>query len=142
MQSKADIIHKWYEDVWIGGDLDKVEQMYQPAPDDESLIPGATISVEETREMIVVLANLITDIRVRIIHTVEKGEWVSALVEIYGFKLGTETPVYMRWLTMVRIDGDRIVESYPSVNFLSFFEQLGQLPDDAFELLLSGTVLS
>jgi hypothetical protein len=39
------------------------------------------------------------------------------------------------------VEGNNIVESYPSVNFLSFFEQLGQLPENAFELLLGGTSL-
>ena len=141
MHSKAGIVLKWYEDALVRGDLDTIERMYKPASDEKCLLPTGTPSVAETRELIVVLANLVTDLRVRVIHSVENGEWVSAMVEIHGFKIGTESPVYLRWMTMMRIEGDYIVETYPSVNYLNFFEQLGQLPEDTFELLLGGTVL-
>ena len=141
MASKADIILRWYKDIWIDGDWEKIDYLYQPAADTDCLIPGGTAPQAETRELVAVLNNLISDQRVRVIHTVEDGNWISALVEMYGFKAGTEIPVYMRWTTMVRVEGSCIVESYPSVNFVSFFEQLGQLPENAFELLLSGTVL-
>ncbi|MEM9576271.1 MAG: nuclear transport factor 2 family protein [Pseudomonadota bacterium] len=141
MRSKAEIIHQWYKDIWIGGDLDKVEQMYCPVPDEDALVPGALTSIEETREMVVVLANLVGEMQVRVIHSIEQDDWVSAQLEVSGCKQGTDVPVSLRWLTMVRFEDGRIVESYPSVNFLSFFEQLGQLPADSFELLLSGTVL-
>ncbi|MFK7868848.1 MAG: ester cyclase [Roseobacter sp.] len=140
MRTKAETIQKWYEDIWINGNLDRIDQIYRPAPEADSLIPGGLIDVVEARELVTVFNNLITDQKIRIVHCVENGDWASALIEMYGFKAGTDTPVNMRWLTMVRITNDVIVESYPSVDFLSLFEQLGQLPKDSFELLLSGTV--
>ena len=141
MLSKAEIIQRWYEEIWVNANWDKVDEIYRPAPECESLIPGGLIDTLEAREMVTVFNNLITDQKIRITHCIEEGDWVSALVEMYGRKAGTDKPVTMRWLTMVRLEGEVIVESYPAVDFLSLFEQLGQLPPDSFELLLSGTVL-
>ncbi|ABG31864.1 hypothetical protein CEP88_01435 [Roseobacter denitrificans] len=140
MLRKTEIIQRWYEEVWVKGNSDMIDEIYRPAPENESLIPGGLINTTEARELATVFNSLITDQKIRVVHCVEQGEWLSALVEMYGFKAGTDKPVNMRWLTMVRLDGDVIVESYPAVDFLSLFEQLDQLPPDSFELMLSGTV--
>ena len=87
------------------------------------------------------LGGLLSNQRISVIHTIEAGDWVSAIILMDGQRTDTGTPVQMRWITYVRVAEGRIVESYPSVNFLSFFEQLGQLPENTFELLLGGTVL-
>lgn len=139
MLRKTKIIQRWYEEVWIKGNWDMIDQIYRPTRENEALIPGGLIDTEEARELVSIFNNLITDQEIRVVHCVEEGEWLSALVEMNGLKAGTDRPVNMRWLTMVRLDGDVIVESYPAVDFLSLFEQLGQLPPNSFELLLSGT---
>ncbi len=140
MLSKPEIIQRWYEEIWVKGNWGMIDQIYRPAPESESLIPGGLIDTLEARELVTIFNNLITDQKIRIVHCVADGEWVSALVEMYGFKAGTDKPINMRWLTMVRLDKEIIVESYPAVDFVSLFEQLGQLPPNSFELLLSGTV--
>jgi hypothetical protein len=134
------IILEWYEDVWIKGNFDRMDDLYQPAPMEECLNPGVSISCDDVRELATVFNSLVSDQRVRIVHCIEDIPWVSAMVEMRGVREGTDEPVYMRWLTMMRIEHGRILESYPSIDFLSFFEQLGQLPDNAFELMLSGTI--
>lgn len=74
------------------------------------------------------------DLRVRVIHIVENDDWMSAVVGMFGHQAETETPFSLEWLTMVRIQGDCIVKGYPSVDFLDFPGQVGQRPQDAFEL--------
>lgn len=141
MLTKTDIILRWYRDVWINGKVDEIDHIYRPMPDEECLIQSATASVAETKELISIFNNLVCEQKIKVIHTVEQGDWVSAMVEVTGLKIGTDIPFDMRWITMARVDGDFIVEIYPSVNFLTLFEQLKQLPENSFELLLGGTVL-
>lgn len=141
MVAKADILYRWYNEVWIAGHHDRIEQIYQPEIADKCLLPGETADIDDVRELVTVLGDRITDQTVRIVKTIETGDWVAALVEMHGKCTDTHKPVFMRWMTMVRIKDDLIVESYPCINFLRFFEQLGQLPNDSFELLLGRTVL-
>ena len=131
MSDKADVIRKWYEDVWIAGDIDRIADIYQPADDKDCLIEGSTEGPEGSRFRIVVVQP----------SPPGTDPHVSAIILMDGQRTDTGAPVQMRWITYVRVADGRIVESYPSVNFLSFFEQLGQLPENTFELLLGGTVL-
>ena len=141
MSSTTDVIHRWYHDIWINGHWDRLDTIYQPAPSEECLIPGGTADRNEARETATALTSLVTDHKLCILHTVEQGDWVSALVEMTGLKAGTDVPVQLRWLTLSRIANGRIVESYPQMDLLSFFEQLGQLPPHSFELMLGGAEL-
>lgn len=141
MVEKKETIFRWYQEVWINGRWEQMDEIYRPAPDEECLIPGATADPEEAREIVNALNNLMSDHKLRILNVIEEGDWVSALVEMNGVKAGTEIPIQARWLTMSRIANGCIVESYPQVNLIPFFEQLGQLPPHSFELLLGGGVL-
>ncbi|MEE4187889.1 MAG: ester cyclase [Roseobacter sp.] len=141
MANKTDVIRRWYQEIWINGHWDRIDEIYQPAPDNECLIPGATPAPEEAREIVTALTNLVTNHKLSVLHTVEQGDWVSALVELNGLKAATAQPVMVRWLTMSRVTDDLIVESYPQVNLIPFFEQLGQLPPHSFELMLAGQKL-
>jgi HAMP domain-containing protein len=141
MLSKADVIQRWFEEVWINGRLDLIEELYDPAAAGEYLIPAGPRQKQEIGELINVLNSFVSDLRVQVIHSVEQADWISAMIKAHGLKADTDTPVHVRWLTLVRIEGETIVESYPSMDYMSFFEQMGQLPENVFELLLSGTVL-
>jgi len=141
MGRASDIILQWYEEIWTNGHVDQVNSIYAPAPPDECVVPQDNTTSEEAVEIISALTNLITQPTVKVLHIVETEPWVCALVELRGFKAGTEKPVELRWINMARIADNRIVESYRIPNLLAFFEQLGQLPDHSFELLLSGTKL-
>lgn len=141
MGRASDIILQWYEQIWTNGRFELIETLYAPAPPDECLIPNATATRQEAVEIIAALTNLVAQPSVRVLHIMEVNDWVSVLVELNGFKAGAKTPVHLRWINMARIKNDRIVESYPSADLLPFFEQLGQLPNHSFELLLSGTKL-
>lgn len=142
MSSSTDVIHRWYHEIWINGHWDRLDDIYCPAPDADCLIPGATADRTEARETVMALTSLVTDQKLRILHIVEDGDWVSAMVELTGRKAGTEIPVQLQWITLSRVCDGRIVESYPQVNLLAFFEQLGQLPPHSFELMLAGAALT
>lgn len=142
MSLNSDIVLRWYEDVWHQGKLHLIDKLYRPAPSTECLVQEGPVPANETREFIALVEELIDDKTVRVLHIVENGDWVSAMVQLDGVKSGTAEPVHLRWLSMLRIEKGCIVESYPSANFMSLFEQMGQLPENTFELLLGGTVLS
>lgn len=142
MAGNKEIIHRWYQEIWIDGHLDRIGSLYCPAPDGKCVIPRGTADPVEVRETVSALTNLVSNKTVKVIHLVEDRDWVTALVELHGTKAGTDKPVVLRWLAMMRIKDNQIVESYPCMNFLTFFEELEQLPTHSFELLLGGTNLN
>lgn len=141
MNNSLEIIRRWYREVWTLGHLDQIDILYRPAPPEECLRAERSVARHELRELITILRELVTKTQVTVVQVLQDGDWCAAYVELTGFKAGTHQPVQMNWIAMMRLEGEYIVESYPFTNFISLFEQLGQLPRDTFELLLSGTKL-
>lgn len=141
MVKKADILKKWYQTVWEDGQLDVIEDYFVTEPHNQYIAQSFGIEPSEIREWVSVLRSFVTDIRVDMIHSFEDGDWLSAMLEINCRSVATSEPIKVYQQIMLRFDGDRKAESYPAFDFIRFFEQLGQLPENTHALLLGGTVL-
>ena len=141
MKQKLDIVNRWFREVWIEGNLDTIEEIYNPASADECLHADGTPATGEVFELTQVLRTLVTNKTVRIIKAIEDGPWIALMLEMEGADSASRRSVKMRWQTFMRIENGQIIENHPSVNFIALFEQLGQLPPNSFELMLAGTEL-
>lgn len=139
--TKADILKNWYKAVWEEGQFDVVDDYFVQDPHDQYIVKNLGIEPSEIREWVSVLRSFVTDIRVDIVHSIEEDDWLSAMLEINCRTVATHKPVKVYQQIMLRFDGDRKAESYPCFDFIRFFEQLGQLPENTHALLLGGTVL-
>lgn len=141
MTHKADILRKWYREIWEDGNFEAIERYFVAAPHNQYIAPNFGIEPGEIREWMLVLRKFVTDIRVDVIQTIEEGDWISAMLEINCIDLRTNQPVQVYQQIMLRFEGDKKAESYPAFDFIRFFEQLGQLPENTHALLLGGTTL-
>jgi hypothetical protein len=141
MSRKSDILKRYYREVWENGNSDAIDDYFVTRPKGREMAPAVGIEPAEIREWMLVLRKFVYDIRVKVIQTVEEGDWISAMLEITCTDLNTDQPVKVHQQIMLRFEGDKKVESYPAFDFIRFFEQLGQLPTDTRALLLSGTKL-
>lgn len=139
--TKADILKKWYETVWEDGRLDVIEDYFVAEPHNQYIAQSFGIEPSEIREWVSVVRSFVTDIQINILHSIEEGDWLSAMLEINCRSVATQEPIRVYQQIMLRFDGDRKAESYPAFDFIRFFEKLGQLPEDTHALLLGGTVL-
>lgn len=144
--SKADILKQWYVDVWENGDLDVIEDYFlelshTSTDGEDHLAPGFGVDAKELREWLSILHSFVTDIKVDVLQTIEQGDWISAVLRITCRQRETTNKIEVIQQITLRFEGDKKAESYPSFDFIRFFEQLGQLPEDTHALLLSGTVL-
>ena len=139
--SKSALLGKWYQDVWEYGDLDAIDKYFSPETAAQGLVPGMSMGPEDFRDLVTVVRRLVGPIRVSVVHTVEQGDWLSALIEVITRAADSHAPVHVHGQVMVRFNGDKMVETYNAFDFLTFFEQLRQLPPNSMPLLLGGTVL-
>ena len=75
---------------------------------------------------------------IRIDRSIEAGDWLWAQISVHAVTAEGMAPICAAGQVMMRIEGDRITEAYNAFDFLTFFQQAGLLPEDAFLLLLSG----
>ena len=144
--SKADILKQWYVDVWENGNLDVIEDYFlQVAHNSHNshhhLVPNFGVDTKELREWLSILHSFVTDIKVDVLQTIEQGDWISAMLRITCRQRDTSKQIEVTQQITLRFENGKKAESYPSFDFIRFFEQLEQLPEDTLALLLSGTVL-
>lgn len=142
MTSKADLLIEWYRVVWEQGNLDGISQFFSDAGAATGLVPDLAITSEEFRELVPVMHSVLGPLHVELVHAIEQGEWLAAILMITTSRADTGAPVKVVTHVMVRFDGNLMVEAYNILDFLSFFEQMGQVPPNAVALMLSGAELS
>lgn len=141
MTSKHEILDNFYKQVWERGNFDVIEDYFDLTTSKNRLINDAGIEPNEIREWVGIIRSYVTDIKVEIIKSIEEGEWISAYLQIDCIRLDNGAPVHVYQQIMLRFLDGRKIESYPQFDFLRFFEQIGQLPENTHELLLGGTKL-
>ena len=145
-RTKTDILRRWYKEVWEDGRLEVIDGYFLDAADNthnagEHLVPNFGVDPNELREWLTIVHSFVTDIRVEILHSIEEGDWMSAMLEITCRPHDRREPIRVIQQIMLRFEGTKKAESYPAFDFIRFFEQLGQLPEHTHALLLSGTKL-
>lgn len=132
------ILRRFYQEVWEGGRLDVIERYFHPETPDHILIDDRAVEPHEVREWMEILRSLVTNMKVEFIHTVDEGDWSAALMRVRCDCNRTHKPIEVYQQIMSRQKDGKLIESYPQFDLLRFFEQLDQLPENAYALLMGG----
>ncbi|WP_299614514.1 hypothetical protein [uncultured Tateyamaria sp.] len=89
-----------------------------------------------------ILFSLVRDIQVTFLKALDVDNWASVFMRINCTSRVNGAKVEVFQQIMSRQQDGRLAESYPQFDLLRFFEQLGQLPDDAYPLLMAGNKLT
>ncbi|HPE27061.1 ester cyclase [Albidovulum sp.] len=136
--SKLKLLQDWYRQVWIEADLDAVDRYFSPRTGADGLMPDGQVGPEDFKALVPALLALVRNLDIRIDRWIEAGDWLWAQISVHAVTAEGMAPICAAGQVMMRIEGDRITEAYNAFDFLTFFQQAGLLPEDAFLLLLSG----
>ncbi|MGB3314029.1 MAG: nuclear transport factor 2 family protein, partial [Albidovulum sp.] len=138
LMTKLELLEDWYRRVWVDADLTAIDHYFAPRAGADGIMPDGQVGVEDFRALVPALLALIRDLRIEIDRSLETGEWIWAQFTVHAVAALGSNPICARGQVMVRVEDEKITEAYNSFDFVTFFEQAGLLPDDAFMLLLSG----
>lgn len=136
--SKKDILEEWYQRVWIEGDLNAIDEMFMPDTKAAGLVPEMRMGPDEFRELVPMFLDMVENPKVTLDKVMEDGDWASALYSMRVTDSATGKPVMGTGQLFARFEGDKMVETYNSFDFMSFFEQVGLLPEQSLALCLTG----
>ncbi|MGB7262450.1 MAG: nuclear transport factor 2 family protein [Albidovulum sp.] len=139
--TKLEFLTDWYQRVWIDADLDAIDAYFSPSVGADGIMPDGQASAEDFRALIPAIRALVRDLRIVIDHSQEAGDWIWAQITVTARTAHGIEPIKANGQVMVRIEGGRITAAYNCFDFITFFQQAGLLPPDAFMLLLSGEKL-
>lgn len=138
MQDGATIIKDWFQRVWAEGDLAAIDAYFAEDAQAEGLVPGFEVDKETFKVFVPALRQLVRSIAVELVQSHELSGWTWALVRVSCYSDHTGEPAAITGQVMARIRCGRITAAYNHFDFLSFFEQLGLLPEDTMALLMTG----
>ena len=140
--NKVDLIHRWFHEVWENGNMAVIHEMLPEV----FRIEGMTGDQEFHRDNFPDLVNTFRSLtgvpRVSITKTVETGDWIATRLRVNADGPEGTTPLAFNGQMMTRFDGTLMAENYTTFDYLSLFEQLGQIPPDALAICMSGQKLT
>ena len=139
--SHVDLLHRWYEEIWNKGNYAVIEEMLDP----EICFSGPVRSLVQYRddyaEVIQAFKALIPDMYVEITHALEQDDMASCRVSVRRKQNSRHFDVNITGQLTVRVKDGRFVEFLSDFNYFQMYAQLGQLPEDAMAICLTGEKL-
>lgn len=139
--TNTELLQQWFNEVWVNGNLDAIENILRPDTISTGLIPSFGLRPNDLRALVAALRELLNDIKVTFSHTMEHGDWLAVRTVITAERADTGEPINVTGQLFVRFQDQRIAETHSQFGFFSLFEQLGQLPPDVLPICLTGQTL-
>ncbi len=136
--TKSELLRKFYEDIWVKNNLDAIDLYFSPNAEAGGIIPEMSFGPDEFRELVYAVRSLLGDIDVELPVVFENGEWAAAIIKTKTSRADNGAPIEVTGQTIARFEGDKLVEAYNQFDYVSLFEQLGQLPPDTLPICMTG----
>ena len=131
-------LETWYRRVWFEEDLSAIDDMMAPKAPVNGIDKTQRIGPEDFKTFTATLLKLICDTNIVMEEFIEDGERVSVLMNISANCRKTGTPLNFSGIAMGQIKDGKILYAHNYIDFITMFEQLGQLPDATLAQCLSG----
>lgn len=140
--SKTEILNSWYQKAWSDGDLSELEDYFPAASIANGVIPSLPLSRNDFEAFVSALRSHLRDITIQIVHSVEQGDWLAVRIAFCATCAASGKPVRTSGQVMIRFEDGKMMESHNNFDYVTLFEQLGQLPQDTIAACLSGEELT
>lgn len=135
---QEDVLADWFRRIWVEGEQDAVDRIFAPQTEAGGLLPGFSLRAEDFKTLVEATLAMIAVERVDMLKTVSAGDWLSAMTVMRCVAHETGQKVDLHGQVMLRFDDGRIAEAYNHYDMIGFFQQMGVLPPDTMEHMLSG----
>lgn len=140
--TKRELLEAFYQRVWIGGDTALATEMFATQGKAEGMVTGMAMGGVDFGTIVEAFMALLEEPTYRIDRTVEEGDWLSALVTVEAHAASDGRPVSFNGQIMLRYTDGKVAEAYNHFDYVTLFEQLGLLPQDALVMFLSGAAVT
>ena len=129
------VIRAWFEELWNQGREDTMDRLFASDGIAHGLGGGASMrGPEGYRPFYRAFREAFPDVHVEVLQTVTEGEMITTHCRVTGTHRGqsmgnpTGKSVDFSGMTIVRFRDGKIIEAWNNFDFLSFYQQIGMLP--------------
>ncbi len=135
-ESKAIVARVW-EEFFIQGNLDKADEFFAPDyVNHDPAAPEDRHGPEELRQFLSIYHNAFPDMQFTIEDVITEGDEVVVRWTVRGTHQGefmgippTNNRVTLTGMSIERVSGDKIVETWDSYDAMGLMQQLGVIPE-------------
>lgn len=135
--TNTELMERWFEEVWNKKNKEAIHEMFASDGVANGLGEEPVIGPEKFAVFHRDFVSAYPDIRAEIVDTVAEGDKVAVRFRVTGLHDGdglgvrpTKNAVDFTGMTIVRIEGGKIVEAWNNVDFMEMYKQLGVLTLD------------
>jgi len=135
MSTPDEILHDWFESVWVRGDESAIDRLMHPNAVVHGLGEAPMRGPAEFKPYFHTLRAALGELQIRLSETIVQGDRVAAVVNVgarhTGDALGikaTGRPLQFHGITMARARDGMLVEGWNAFDFLGMYQQIGAPP--------------
>ncbi|PTQ75192.1 ester cyclase [Celeribacter persicus] len=136
------LLKAWYDKVWVQGDLNAVAEFFDTEALASGLMSDFAAQLEDFQTLVPAVRHALRNITISVEDSMEMGDKVWARMTLHAQKAEDMTPIHISGQVMVRLKDSKIIEAHNNYDFVSYFEQMGNLPKDSVALMLAGETLA
>lgn len=134
----GEVVHTWFERVWNQGELTAIDELFPSNGIAHSLSGEVDRPLQgpaRFKEFVRTFRGAVPDIHIKVLRCVTQGPFCAAHCLVTGTHRGstlgvsaTDRTTRFEGIRLVRIENGQILEAWNFFDFLSFFQQIGALP--------------
>lgn len=136
MGDNADLIRRWFDEVWNQGRADAIDELLAPDATIHGLAPGDMTGPQAFRAFHSALHVNFSKIHVRVEKTVEDGDDVSAWCRVTATHRDSGKAVAFTGAVLMVVGSGRFQEGWNNWDFLGLLTQLGAVDAETVGPLL------
>ena len=137
-----EILTAWYEKVWVEADLDAVAEFFDVEALASGLMTDFAAQIEDFQILVPAVLHVVRNVTFSIEDSMEMDDRVWVRMTLHAKKASDMSPIHIPGQVMARLKNGKIIEAHNNFDFVSYFEQMGNLPKDSLALMLAGERLS
>ncbi|WOI55091.1 ester cyclase [Palleronia sp. LCG004] len=134
----SSILRDFYTTIWEQGRIDELDRFFTEDIRADGWFPGMPVGSADFAVLVLTIRSMVTDIRFTIERTVTQDDWISAYIRVDCFCGRRGVELRITGQLMARFEGNRMAEAYNHMDMITYFVQLGLLPDDITFRMLNG----
>ncbi len=136
-----EIVKQWFDTLWGQADIAAINSL----PHSDITIEGQITALGGSRndygEMVMALTRLLHNITFDYESPIMSGDLVAAKLLVSAKSAETQQDVHFSGHFIVEVKDGNVTKVSASMDYMKMFEQLGQLPEDALAICLTGESL-
>ncbi|CUJ29118.1 ester cyclase [Cognatishimia activa] len=138
MSEKVKLLEQWFQRVWNEADLDAIDDYFSQDTKAGGLMPDMRLGPQDFKDFVPLILALLDDLHIELLNNTENEDWLQSLYKVTALSAATSAPIQVLGQVTVRVENGKIIEAYNCFDFMGFFEQLGQLPEQSIAICLTG----